>query len=273
MRWLILLIGFTFSMLTHAQGVLETSINTLNAQPHSTPTPTPVGETYYTWAVSNLNVREQPDVQSAVITRLPYATAVQVLPQTEPAIPFEMTYFNQQNTADSLTQTNTQFPKVVLHGEWLKIKTDEHEGYVFSRFLMKMPPPTQNESSEAYLIRAFELNLLKTDKWVENSYIPDNQNTFMRQYYASPSNNVTFTVIDDEGDAEIYGNGGEIMISDMDFEQAIVFFTVVLPPEQDGGARYEEGKKLEYLLDQIGNTANLKATEQGVSFSWIFGLN
>lgn len=267
MRLFVLWIGLVFAMCSHAEGLQKDVVQT-NMEP--------AHEIRYTWAVGNLNMREAPDVKSTVLTRLPYATAVEVLPQDEPPVPFEMVFFNQQNTAESLTQTSTEFPKVILHGQWLKVRADGYEGYVFSGLLMEMPPPLKDEGANSYLIRIFGLTLEKTDRRTEKSLdsgVTNQTNIFIREYYTSALNGVRFIVIDDTGDAEIHGNGGEIVIPDMDFEQAIVFFSVVHPPLQEGGAWYEEGKSLEYLLDMVGNSAKLEATKQGVSFSWIFGLN
>jgi len=120
--------------------------------------------TRYVWA-SNLTLRAQPDGASAAIARLPFGTAVDLLPASDSFVPhrevlFKLTAGNNSPAAD-----------VVLEGNWRQVHAGANDGWVFDAYLSRYPVPRlatdknkhDDESEADFAKRVFGAKLAQ--KW------------------------------------------------------------------------------------------------------------
>lgn len=240
--------------------------------------PYKTGTPLYVWAISGVNLREQPADTAAMVKKLPYGTPVTVLAQDNPPVSYALAFFAYKNTADSATQTAEPRPQVVLNTHWLKVQAAQQQGYVLNNTLLPFVPMHPNEDFEKYLIRAFNLTEHQRQKKSQKSDCGEGERatkyTTVYDTFTSPKNKVVLKTRESGGDSCTTGHGGEIALPDLSFEQAFVFFNATLPPEVDVGFTYHANKRFEYGLDQAGaSEATLKKTKTGVHFEWYFGMN
>lgn len=115
-------------------------------------------EELYVWA-SNLRLRKQPNLNSKVITRIPYGTKVKVLERTPSRkdkvnVQFLDTapqfYDNKSFQAKRQIGNHTTysirpkkgkivFPRLFADGHWLKIEFGGKKGFVFDAYLSRLP--------------------------------------------------------------------------------------------------------------------------------------
>lgn len=115
------------------------------------------GSTLYVWAKSGLNLRAKADMNGAVVGRVSWGDAVTVVTDANAVVPF--TYDN-------------------IHGEWVKVRWKEKEGYLFNGYLSRYAVMTADAASPhdgliAYLKKVFSVKSETTqppDKQFYNVY-------------------------------------------------------------------------------------------------------
>ena len=87
------------------------------------------GDSLTVWALSGLNLRENPSQKSKVIFALPFGSTVLVEEQDSIRIPFE----------ERICPNPREDPKryYTLHGAWLKVNSNGTLGYIFDFYLSK----------------------------------------------------------------------------------------------------------------------------------------
>lgn len=83
------------------------------------------GDKLTAFALTGLTLRDKPDKQGTKLGTVPLGATVTVLANDIFTVPFEVTEKNN----------------IKLKGYWVKINTNEKEGYVFDGFLSKLPVP------------------------------------------------------------------------------------------------------------------------------------
>lgn len=118
-------------------------LNLINAQPHHP------SDTLYTFTRSGLNLREQPNAKSNVVAKLKYGEAALVI---EPTSEYE-----------EIDQRA---------GWWLKVKSGNKQGYLFSGFLSRIEPPLPPKDSFEfnYHFRDWLETYTKNDSLVHEGY-------------------------------------------------------------------------------------------------------
>lgn len=222
------------------------------------------GQVLYVWANKGAKLREQPSIQSKLIHILPYGASVSTLKQDEKMISHQIDFFSQKKNS------NANQPKVILKGHWIKVKYKNNEGYIFDKLLLSFSPVKNNEDIDEYVIREFKLNNVKKFKKVTKEKFENKVFEYIEYHevFTSKENSVILDVIQGEG------YGGEITISDLSFDNAIVFFSKLLPPTDENiYFDYKSNSSLEYQINEVPSNAFLSKTRNGVSFSWFFELN
>ena len=227
----------------------------------------------YVWAANGSNLRQAPSSTAPVVKKLVYGTAVETLSQDGAPVADKMTFFAARHNITSLTQMSAKSPQVVLNGRWLKVAAGGQQGYAFDSLLLAYPPLKEKEEPTAWLIRAFSLKAGKAVTRREKSEDAGMTNVLTTRPYASADGNIVLKVESNRGDAGVYGDGGAIRIRRIGFDQAFVLFNALFPPLSANGYQYQPGQRFSYLLDEVGNSAELKKAGDGVEFSWFYGLN
>lgn len=85
------------------------------------------------WAISGLNMRKSPNLNSKKITTIPYGESVKII---------------EKNTISSILKVSLQpeisfdkgkIPAIQIEGNWTKVRYKDKIGYVFDGFLSKLP--------------------------------------------------------------------------------------------------------------------------------------
>ncbi len=116
------------------------------------------GDTLNVWAASGLNMREGPGIDFPKIKKLEYGKKVEVIDQYLRSTPINITVVKKSKKSDEF----------VLKGFWVRVKFGTREGYVFDRYLSRLPVINfiKNEKGEkisegfvSYADREFGLKL------------------------------------------------------------------------------------------------------------------
>ena len=87
------------------------------------------GDELVVWAKSGLNLREEPNIQSKVITKIVLGETVVA---QEGKISKNIKIIDKQTLADGQSFTMT------LWGSWVKVKFNDYEGFLFDAYLSKI---------------------------------------------------------------------------------------------------------------------------------------
>lgn len=233
------------------------------------------GELLYVWSISGLNLREQPSLNSPVIKKLNYGDSVTVLRQPQKPVPYSLEFFSYKDTSSTFTQIAGERPRVILNGKWIRVKAGQEEGYVFNKLLLDMIPRKEKEVFQPfYFIHAFDLTRkLKKKENHTSKECGGTAHTTIYQTFTSSQNNVVVKTEDSNGDQCTSGELLEISIPGFSFEKAFVLFNTVIPALPEHGFYYKPSHLFEYLIDEVGNTARLKKTKDGILFRMTAGRN
>jgi len=128
---------------------LAWGLGTAHAQTNASTTQQPDAPRYV-WA-SGLNLRAEPDAKGKSITRLPYGAAVTLRPVTAPVVAHKETLFKLKAEPDSPAAD------VTLEGNWVPVRFQEQDGWVFDAYLMRYPAPVFPKDKDS----EFELKFAK----------------------------------------------------------------------------------------------------------------
>jgi hypothetical protein len=119
--------------------------------------------TYYVAAKGGLSLRDRPDVNATVITKIPYATKVSV-----------------SEGGDSEKPVNTEG----LNGFWKKVTYNSKSGYIVDSYLIPWPPPAASiRSLKDYIrqvtvpfgaaleVKGGEMNNIEDGGWQMNKHL------------------------------------------------------------------------------------------------------
>jgi len=116
------------------------------------------------WAISGLNMRQAPNLNSKKIITIPYGGAVKII---------------EKNTASPILKVNLQpeisfgkgkIPAIQIEGNWTKVRYKDKIGYVFDGFLSKLPAlkieidTLENKVKQPIIKEKF-------DEWVSRNFI------------------------------------------------------------------------------------------------------
>jgi hypothetical protein len=221
----------------------------------------------YVWAVHGINLRSNPSLTSPPIKKLPYGTALVVMPQDAKRVAHQFDLFASDKISELSSESSKKQP-VMLNGYWLKVKVAKTEGYVFDKLLLDRVPMKRNEELEDYMIRAFKLDHIKEKK--ERKMEEGETYSIFYKTFSSKKNNIVLKMESEESN----GFGGSVSLPGFSFEQGILFFSALLPPISYN-FEYKSDDSFEYLLDEAGNgsSAYLKKTKKGVDFNWFYILD
>ena len=171
------------------------------------------GDELVVWAKSGLNLREEPNIQSKVITKIVLGETVVT---QEGKKSKNIKIIDKQTLADGQSFTMT------LWGSWVKVKFNDYEGFLFDAYLSKIKYEKDKSLRE----------ILIDQKEICNEYRHDfrgritilNDGTFIKNYYG-----------------ESYG-GYDIMIPFLPFEEAFIICIALIsnPPKEIGQKTEEE---------------------------------
>lgn len=226
------------------------------------------GQKLYVWAINGMNFREEPKPDGKIISLLPYGAEIEVMKQSSK---IEYIY-------------NFQVPKkykdneqITLNGYWLKIKVGDKVGYIFDKLCLTYKPYLAVKIyNEQYLINYLVKNLkiqLVNDE-IEVKKESDSSNDYYysiyKQSYLSKESKNQLSIYDSNGYAyNTVRNSGSVIIENMSFQEALVFFLVLFQPsEKDFYYTYKDGKELTYELNEIPNNATISKLQNSVKFEW-----
>ncbi len=226
-----------------------------------------VSDTLYAWAKNGLNLRKRPTEDSEILSRLNYGAEVSVLYQEE-VIPYNYTFIKAQKRP----YENAILPPVILYGYWIKIRSGNAEGYVFSGLLLKYKPYIEkNENSEIYYTNymqdVFELKLVEEEFIEVSDYVKEvyGDTDYYKRLFQSQD--VTSEMeLSTEGD-------NRISIVNMNFQEAIVFFSKVIPPISDNLINnYIIDKELSYNIPIGHPKSGVTILKKGnrLEIQWVF---
>ena len=170
------------------------------------------GDELVVWAKSGLNLREEPNIQSKVISKIVLGETVVVQ---------EGKKIQDLNIIDKQTLADGQSFTMTLRGSWVKVKFNDNEGFLFDAYLSKIKYEKDKSLHE----------LLIDQKEICNEYKHDfrgritilNDGTFIKNFYG-----------------ESYG-GYNIMIPFLPFEEAfIICIALISNPPKEIGQKTEE---------------------------------
>ena len=158
------------------------------------------GDELVVWAKSGLNLREEPNIQSKVISKIVLGETVVVQ---------EGKKIQDLNIIDKQTLADGQSFTMTLRGSWVKVKFNDNEGFLFDAYLSKIKYEKDKSLHE----------LLIDQKEICNEYKHDfrgritilNDGTFIKNFYG-----------------ESYG-GYNIMIPFFSFEEAFIICIALIP--------------------------------------------
>ena len=143
-----------------------------------------VGDSLFIIAKTGLNLRQDADMKSPVLTILPYGERVEVLAERHP---------NWHKDADSVQiirpeewyQSAEPTPAYWLTGRWVPVKYGEQRGYVFDGYLSRHPPFVFDrfgliEDLPAYVERNYRLRETKVHPFEIDLYYADTVKFFDR---------------------------------------------------------------------------------------------
>lgn len=113
-----------------------------------------LGDRLVVWAKSGLNLREGPNIQSKVISKI-------VFGETVIAQEGKRQYESSNNITDKQTLANGKSYLVTLSGKWLKVKINDLEGYLFDAYL----------STIKYEANTSMIGVLTNHKGICNKYL------------------------------------------------------------------------------------------------------
>lgn len=229
------------------------------------------GDKVYVWAKNGTNFRDNPGINSNIISTLPYGTLVEVLSQDK-KIPYSFQYFFKDKE-----DRNSNDNVISFEGYWLKVKINNKIGYIFNKLLLPYPPFSVDLNDESYFInyfrKVFSLNLIEHE-YTEKTYNEYGDNFIYPVYthiYADKNNKNIVNLENKNGfNIDTIYYGGFIKISKMDLEEAILFFTYIMKAEARWGYSYEKNKYFEFCLNGIPNTGIINFLKDGVSFEWAY---
>jgi hypothetical protein len=230
------------------------------------------GAKLYVW-VASLNLRQQASASAPVIKKLAYGTPVTVLKQDEKPVPYKLHFFSYKDSADAIPQNGEQ-GQVILDSEWLKVTTEQQEqGYVVNKLLLDIEPmPMNGVRSVDYLVHVFKLtkHQKKTTRQKEKECEKNQEAITVHETFTADSNKIVLKTEEIDHCVDFDTTGGAISIPNFPFDSAFVFFNAFLPPEPVGFT-YQANKIFDYGIDQVGNSATLKKTKNGIQFEWYDG--
>lgn len=106
----------------------------------------------YIAALTGMNLREEPSTRGAVLKLLPYNTACEIIGQS-----------GKMETIDGLM------------GEWIEIKTEDQEGFIFSGYTLPIPLPGRNPSTDLKGYFAEHLIRMGNEETSRMTYDPKTQ--------------------------------------------------------------------------------------------------
>lgn len=182
------------------------------------------GDTLYVWANSGMNFRKTPSPTGEIIMPLKYGTRVEVIKQDK-RIPFSYPLFKNKEGVEAF----------ILKGHWLKVRVGEKEGYVFDKLLLKYP--TCDYFNKEYVINYFKKNFgvrLVEDKLEEVKDEEDEiYNIYTMRYASKDEKTVINFDISNGYDYYSVHDIGSITVSDMEFDEAILFLSTFKGPEEN----------------------------------------
>ena len=164
------------------------------------------GDELVVWAKSGLNLREEPNIQSKVISKIGLGETV---------VAQEGKKFQNLKIIDKQTLADGQRFTMTLWGSWIKVKFNDYEGFLFDAYLSKIKYEKDKSLHE----------ILIDQKEICNEY----------RYY---SRNSRITILNDgtyinSWFQEAHG-GYDIMIPFLPFEEAFIVCIALIstPPKE-----------------------------------------
>jgi len=106
------------------------------------------GDVLNVWAPGGLALYEKPEMTGKKLMTIPYASVVNITDASLPTKPVDL-YFKNVDASKPFT----------LKADWVKVKYNNHEGYVINGYLSKTPcfkkAANRFEEDDAYLARNF----------------------------------------------------------------------------------------------------------------------
>ncbi|MEL6134394.1 MAG: SH3 domain-containing protein, partial [Bacteroidota bacterium] len=99
------------------------------------------GDTLYVWANSGLNVRSTPNIEGKKKGGIPLGEQVTVQEVTDQR--FNVYLIDATEEGDS---------SFALKGSWIRVASDQIEGYVLDSYLLPFPTPKAKSTLEEYLV-------------------------------------------------------------------------------------------------------------------------
>lgn len=225
------------------------------------------GEKLYVWVKNGLNLRKEPNLNSESIGLLEYGTEITVLTQNN-KVYYEYPFIEVNNIN---FEENSSKKPIFLKGYWIKIKSKNSSGYVFSGLLLKYKPyRALNFYEEVYLSNYFQemfkMNFIKDDIWEVDSYTKE-------LYGCSKGYSQLFQSTNKDNLLELNTEElNKIEISNMSFQEALVFFILILPPAEGKFVNiYEAEKTITYQIPLGHPKSGATILEKGnkIYFDWM----
>lgn len=97
----------------------------------------------FIWAESGLKLRETPDFKSKVLTNIPFGKEV-ICKGYKSLYDYSN---NSLEVEDNIETPDGELVSFKLKGNWVQIKFENIEGYVFDAYLSKFSPPTNKDEN------------------------------------------------------------------------------------------------------------------------------
>ena len=108
-------------------------------------------DSLFIWAESGLNMREHSSSSAKVVTKIPFGAGVKCMGEKS----WHEYVYGSQKIQDKTETSEGKPVQVTLKGNWVKVKYDGYEGYVFDAYLSKLKPP-QKRNGNTYLFEYFK---------------------------------------------------------------------------------------------------------------------
>jgi hypothetical protein len=217
------------------------------------------GHNYYVWAYKGLNLRETAEIDSKVLTVIPYGAIVTIdslvdMKDMEVEIINSIVISDRRTTNCGLKEKT---PNCVIKGKMVKVVFNGLAGFVFNGFLSELEPIYENHNI-FNLGNAFETNygvLAKLDKSAKEDYDCNSQIIYKNGFVA-------------------YHNCGigwwqrTFVIKDISFQEGLLVFANFIKKNNSGSIDYkwfiikkedyfisfsEESEMYDASLEQLGN--------------------
>ncbi len=115
-----------------------------------------LGDTLFVWAKNGLNIRKEPDANSPVVAKLSFGSQVLIIDEALQTTPYlleiskikELDEYHQDK--ESISERRKSKKKLVFSGFWVKIRTNNTEGYVFDAYLSSLKTLSNDKHPAKY---------------------------------------------------------------------------------------------------------------------------